>query len=300
MAPPSKGQGSPRSVSGFWLEWERAGARSRLPLDRPLRIGRDPGCDVVLADPTVSRRHAVVSVSGGQALVDAGSSTNGIQLDRGRASRVALGPGQAFSIGGTTFRVVQTPAVQASTGQPTVVPLPLGAARPTSSRQTPLTTRRSNGPALAIAVAVVAVAVVAGIIGFLALHPLGGSASPAPSTEAAGRTAPPWTVSANAMPSNAPSGLAAALDSFTPPKPVFGPGFLVEKVRTDADWAVAFGHAVAGPTDSNTPTETIVVIAHRTDAGWQTTSNRDSGFCAQLAQLPEGIMNATERSLYGC
>jgi Inner membrane component of T3SS, cytoplasmic domain len=291
VAPSSKGQVVPRSVSGYWLEWEQGGIRSRLPLDRPLRIGRDPGCDVVLADPTVSRRHAVVSVSSGQPLVDAGSSTNGIQLDRGRADRVALGPTQAFSIGGTTFRVVQTSAAQLPLAAPT-----LGSSVSATPRRTPARTRGSNAPAVAIAI--LAVVVVAAVIAAIVLHPFGESAAQRPS--AAASTAPPWSVSAGAMPSDAPAGLAGALQSFAPPKPVFGPGFVVEKVRAEGDWAVAFGHAVAGPSDSNTPTETIVVIAHRIAPAWRTTSSRDQGFCAQLVQLPEGIMNATERSLYGC
>lgn len=286
----------------WWLEWEQAGVRSRLPLDRPRWIGRDSSVDVRLRDATVSRRHAVVSVVAGQIVVDASTSTNGVQLDRGRADRVALGPGQSFSIGGTVFRVVQATAAQPAALQPPLATLPPGSARFASSRQT-RPARTSNVPAIAIAiVAVAAVVVVAAIIGVLALHPFGGTASPEPaqSLAAAGPTAPPWAVSASALPSNAPPGLAGAIESFAPPKPVFGPGFAVEKVRAEGDWAVAFGHAVAGPADSNTPTETIVVIAHRTDAGWQTTSDRDSGFCAQLTQLPEAIMNATERSLYGC
>jgi hypothetical protein len=289
--------GGPISTVGttfWWLEWEQSGVRSRLPLDRPRWIGRDPAVDVRLRDATVSRRHAVVSVVAGQIVVDASTSTNGVQLDRGRADRVALGPSQTFSIGSTVFRVVQ-----ATVAQPVPPPAATGAVRRTSRKTQPAVS--SNLPTMAIAlVAVVAVVVVAAIIGILALHPLGGSASPGLSTGSAEPTAPPWTVSAGAIPASAPSGLAAALDSFSAPKPVFGPGFVVEKVRTDGDWAVAFGHAVAGPSDSNTPTETIVVIAHRTDAGWQTTSDRESGFCAQLTQLPETIMNATERSLYGC
>jgi hypothetical protein len=94
--------------------------------------------------------------------------------------------------------------------------------------------------------------------------------------------------------------MANAIESFAPPTPVFGSGFVVETVRAEGDWAVAFGHAVAGPGDSTAPTETIVVITHRTDTGWQTVSDRDEGFCAALNGLPQGIMNATERSFYGC
>jgi hypothetical protein len=105
---------------GWWLEWEQAGVRSRLPLDRPRWIGRDSTVDVRLRDATISRRHAVVAVVAGQIVVDASMSTNGVQLDRGRADRVALGPGQSFSIGGTIFRVMQAPTAQPSVSRPPV------------------------------------------------------------------------------------------------------------------------------------------------------------------------------------
>jgi hypothetical protein len=145
----------------------------------------------------------------------------------------------------------------------------------------------------------VAILVVGAILGLVVLHP-GSGQSPVSGQPSAGTTQGAWTVSSGAIPSDAPPGLASAIESFVPPAPVFGSGFVVETVRTEGDWAIAFGHAVAGPSDSNTPTETIVVIAHRTAAGWQTVSNRDDGFCSALIQLPEGIMNATERSYYGC
>jgi hypothetical protein len=287
-------------TTGWWLEWEQSGARSRLPLDRPRWIGRDPTADVRLRDATVSRRHAVVSVVAGQIVVDASTSTNGIQLDRGRADRVALGPGQSFNIGGTIFRVVQAPAGQPQGVEPPFAPLPPCPARPFSSRPAPAP---APAPAhtsnvLAIALAILAVVVAAAVIAVLALRPFNGAA--AQSSSPFGLTMPPWSVSASALPSNAPPGLAAAIESFAPPQPEFGPGFVVETIRTQGDWAISFGHAVAGPSYNNIPTETIVVIAHRIGAGWQTTSDRDQGFCVQLAQLPEGILNATERSFYGC
>jgi hypothetical protein len=149
--------------SGFWLEWEQAGVRSRLPLSRPLTIGRDASCDVRLAEPTVSRRHAVVSIVGGSPFVDASTSTNGITLDRGRASQVALSPGQSFRIGGTVFRVVGGPAVAAQVPQP--------AAAPRASAAFP----RAPGPAgnavPVIAIALVAVLAVGAVLGVAIIHP---------------------------------------------------------------------------------------------------------------------------------
>jgi hypothetical protein len=203
----------------WWLEWEQAGVRSRLPLDRPRWIGRDSSVDVRLRDATVSRRHAVVSVVAGQIVVDASTSTNGVQLDRARADRVALGPGQSFSIGGTVFRVVQASAAQPAALQPPLAPLPPGPARLASSRQT-RPARTSNVPAIAIAiVAVAAVVVVAAIIGVLALHPFGGTASPEPasgssSPGASGPTADGALPSGwKAMPSAAAGETVAGIDS---------------------------------------------------------------------------------------
>ena len=102
----------------MWLEWERAGSRSRLPLTRPLTIGRDAASDVCLTDPMVYRSHAIVSIVAGRPHVDASTSTNGIALDQGRTNRATLSPGQSFQIGDATFRVVGTPAVQPAAPQP--------------------------------------------------------------------------------------------------------------------------------------------------------------------------------------
>lgn len=299
------------AANGLWLEWERAGFKSRLPLNRPLTIGRDAEADVRLPDPTVSRRHAVVTLVGGQALVDATGSTNGVQLDRGRADRASLSLGQSFRIGDTTFRVVgaQGPvAAPVATPEPTAwspvgpPPLPQRPSLPgyaAAGHVRPAPTPNRGALVAAAAVGLVAILVVSAILGLAILHPASEQSS-APGQPSAGATRGAWTVSSGAIPSNAPPGLTSAIESFAPPAPVFGSGFVVETVRTEGDWAIAFGHAVAGPSDSSTPTETIVVIAHRTDAGWQTVSNRDDRFCSALAELPDGIMNATERSYYGC
>jgi hypothetical protein len=100
---------------GLWLVWERTGSRSRRVLDKPLTVGRDPSCSIRLEDPTVSRRHAVVSVVAGQVVVDAAGSANGIVLESGRVEKLSLLRGQSFRIADTTFRVVQAPVPQLAT-----------------------------------------------------------------------------------------------------------------------------------------------------------------------------------------
>ena len=70
------------------------------------RIGRDRGfADLVLADPTISRVHALLRVSDTIEVADAGS-TNGIEID-GRVieGSLRIEPGQSFTIGDTELVV---------------------------------------------------------------------------------------------------------------------------------------------------------------------------------------------------
>ena len=64
-------------------------------------IGRDPACDVVIDDPGLSRRHAVLRPGPPLTIQDLGS-TNGVRLAdrvvRGGAP-VALSPGASFHLG---------------------------------------------------------------------------------------------------------------------------------------------------------------------------------------------------------
>jgi hypothetical protein len=299
--------------TGLWLEWERAESRSRRVLDKPLIIGRDPSSSIRLDDPTVSRRHAVVSIAAGQVLVDAAGSTNGIVVDGARVEKVSLVPGQSFRIGDATFRVVlapvprQTSAAAASPPKAANTAYGLAGAAPPPrpippASFMPSSPTRTAGPMIAIIV--VAVVAMGSVASLAILHPFGPATSSSP-TSAAGQPSAEtaqgvWTVATGAIPTDAAPGLANAIESFAPPAPVFGSGFLVDSVRSKGDWAIAFGHAVAGPSDVNAPTETIVVIAHLADAGWQTVSNRDDGFCQSLNQLPQDLMDTAERSFYGC
>jgi hypothetical protein len=117
------------SIAAPWLEWQGAGGSARRPLDRPLGIGRDPSSDICLPELSVSRRHAVVSLVGGQIVVDASSSQNGIVLGDSRVPRATVVAGQPFVIGETTFRVVAGPTAQpGATGYPGLIAAPLASA----------------------------------------------------------------------------------------------------------------------------------------------------------------------------
>lgn len=73
-------------------------------------IGREPACDMTLADETVSRRHASLErQASGWLLADLGS-TNGTRLNGWRVtSPVAVGPGDMVSFGAVTYLLSERP-----------------------------------------------------------------------------------------------------------------------------------------------------------------------------------------------
>ena len=78
-----------------------------LRLDRPqIWIGRAEGNDVVLGDPSLSRRHARFEQRADGIWVVDNQSANGVFLDDRRVAEAPLAPGQRLTIGGTTFLVL--------------------------------------------------------------------------------------------------------------------------------------------------------------------------------------------------
>jgi hypothetical protein len=73
-----------------------------IDLDRTVTvIGRSSGCDIVLDDPNVSRRHAEIRRLGdGYSLVDLGS-TNGTEVNGQRVGETALMNGDVIGVGTT-------------------------------------------------------------------------------------------------------------------------------------------------------------------------------------------------------
>ena len=89
----------------------------QLPIGRRLTIGRETACDIVLADPNVSRRHAAIEpASGGLRVVDLGSG-NGVWVDGHRVDESALVAGQQFRIGATVFECLAPVPVLAAAGR---------------------------------------------------------------------------------------------------------------------------------------------------------------------------------------
>ena len=94
---------SARRMAGPWRQPLPA---LRFPAGSQLRftIGRDPGCDLVIADMSVSRQHAGLHrCVRGWLLTDFGS-TNGTRLNGWRVHEpVPVGPGDQVSFGAVTF-----------------------------------------------------------------------------------------------------------------------------------------------------------------------------------------------------
>jgi hypothetical protein len=70
-------------------------------VERPLNVGRTDDNDVILSDPTVSRRHAAFLIANGRIeLVDLGSRNGtrvrGIALRAGESQRIAIGDDVRF------------------------------------------------------------------------------------------------------------------------------------------------------------------------------------------------------------
>ncbi|MDB5063645.1 MAG: putative FtsK/SpoIIIE family protein [Chloroflexi bacterium] len=80
--------GSPDTTSGFRLRVAGGlGAGADIPLARgSLVLGRDPACDLVFGDPTVSRRHARLTVSATEVLIEDMGSTGGTWVEGARIS----------------------------------------------------------------------------------------------------------------------------------------------------------------------------------------------------------------------
>ena len=84
----------------------------------PFFIGREPGCDVELANSQVSRRHAQVSLVNGQWIVRDLQSSNGLFVDGARVETAAIGGGVAITLGsdGPTLHVEPEGARTSSRG----------------------------------------------------------------------------------------------------------------------------------------------------------------------------------------
>jgi len=101
-----------------------------LQLGRTLVVGRAVTSDIPIYDPTISRRHAEVSLSdNGVRVKDLGSS-NGTFLNGAKIAEAEAGPNDVVTFGKVAFRVKD---VTAPTPRPQVVPAPAEFTNPRSA-----------------------------------------------------------------------------------------------------------------------------------------------------------------------
>jgi pSer/pThr/pTyr-binding forkhead associated (FHA) protein len=74
---------------------------------RRLRIGRSPASDILLEDPSVSRRHAVIVHRGGRAVLLDDRSLNGLFVNGARVGEAVLNDGDTIMIGHVSLRYVE-------------------------------------------------------------------------------------------------------------------------------------------------------------------------------------------------
>jgi hypothetical protein len=99
---PGEEQAEPHEVAAVTF----AGEHHELPA-HSVTLGRSKDCDIRLADPNVSRRHAEIRPDGeGWTVVDLGS-TNGIEVDGKRVKELALQDGARFTLGTTEISFSQ-------------------------------------------------------------------------------------------------------------------------------------------------------------------------------------------------
>jgi hypothetical protein len=102
--PPAAGEPLPPGEPPATLTID--GERHELP-SRPVVLGRSKDCDIRLADPNISRRHAEVRPDGDGFLIVDLDSTNGIEVDGKRVKVLALTDGARFRLGTTEITFAQ-------------------------------------------------------------------------------------------------------------------------------------------------------------------------------------------------
>jgi len=162
---------------------EDTGREVELSADRPLVLGRQQGCDVIVRDPRASRRHAELRLlSGGQVLLRDLGSANGTWVDGARVAEAFLGDGEELTIGDVRLGLALTPAAAAAPAVRLVpaqaeAPAPAPAA-PTYSMIGALVDSRARRTNRLVAAVAGGLAVAASGLGALVLA-AGGEAAPA-------------------------------------------------------------------------------------------------------------------------
>lgn len=103
------------SQGNLKLRFGNSDGDQSVPLVDKLLIGRHPGCQIVLAESSVSSKHAAVIAKGDRWFIADLDSSNGIVSDGQKVKQLQLKDGVQFRIGATAFTV--TGATSASSNK---------------------------------------------------------------------------------------------------------------------------------------------------------------------------------------
>lgn len=184
-------------------------------LEAELTIGRE-GCDVVLPDPEVSRRHAALRVTGDGAAVEDFGSTNGTFVNDQRVQGVrALQDGDVVRFGNTEWEL-RGAAAAAPVGSPQVTAARAVPAEPPTAAQ-PAPPAPQAPPAAAPAAAAPVAAGAAPAAAPVGPNAAADAASPGlPGEGRRGDVAQPLEVTPSAIRRTLPEAAASAPPAFSP------------------------------------------------------------------------------------
>ena len=97
-------------------------------------IGREPACDVVIMDSSISRQHLRVTVDDGKFLLEDLDSTNGLHVGGKRLERAELQPDEWFVVGTVMMTIREGVSLTSSDGS---ISPDIGAGSPVQVRMTP-------------------------------------------------------------------------------------------------------------------------------------------------------------------
>jgi adenylate cyclase len=99
---------------GFKLVSESNGQVYALPVGATLVVGRGAGCDVMVQNPNISRRHAQLRIAPDSIELEDLGSANGTFVNGDRGPRIVARPGDVITFGTATFRLEQTAEARSS------------------------------------------------------------------------------------------------------------------------------------------------------------------------------------------
>jgi signal transduction histidine kinase/pSer/pThr/pTyr-binding forkhead associated (FHA) protein len=89
----------------------------RVPVDRELLVGRGDGCDLMIKDPRLSRRHARFYMESGRLYIEDLGSPNGTFVNQKRVKKEILRAGDIVSLGKTQIAIEPIKAIEQASNE---------------------------------------------------------------------------------------------------------------------------------------------------------------------------------------